>query len=290
MTDQALDILKLVLLGLLYLFFARVLWAVWSEVRSANSRATAPHDAARTSSTTAAATVAAPVPTTRRQRRRERPGQGPRRAASPASWSSSPRSAAAPTFPLGRRDHGRSRSVEHDHDRRRHVRVEHPPAHLRRRRPGDGRGPRLDERLVPQRQPPDRHPPAAPRRPHPGRLHGPGGAVVAELRWGAATDPGRIRPDNEDNFLAEPNVFVVADGMGGHRAGEVASALAVDLLRTPAERARRRPRAGGGGDRRRQQRHLSSRHRQPRAAGDGHDRDRAGGDRGRDRCDGRAGA
>ena len=41
MTDQVLDILKFVLLGLLYLFFARVLWAVWSEVRSANSRATA---------------------------------------------------------------------------------------------------------------------------------------------------------------------------------------------------------------------------------------------------------
>lgn len=33
MTDQALDILKLALLALLYLFFARVLWAVWSEVR-----------------------------------------------------------------------------------------------------------------------------------------------------------------------------------------------------------------------------------------------------------------
>jgi pSer/pThr/pTyr-binding forkhead associated (FHA) protein len=33
MTDQVLDVLKLVLLALLYLFFARVLWAVWSEVR-----------------------------------------------------------------------------------------------------------------------------------------------------------------------------------------------------------------------------------------------------------------
>ncbi len=39
MTDQVLDILKLVLLALLYVFFARVLWAVWSEVRQpANAR------------------------------------------------------------------------------------------------------------------------------------------------------------------------------------------------------------------------------------------------------------
>ena len=42
MTDQALDILKLVLLGLLYLFFARVLWAVWSEVRRPSPRAIVP--------------------------------------------------------------------------------------------------------------------------------------------------------------------------------------------------------------------------------------------------------
>lgn len=34
MTDQLLTLLKFVLLGLLYLFFARVLWAVWSEVRT----------------------------------------------------------------------------------------------------------------------------------------------------------------------------------------------------------------------------------------------------------------
>ena len=37
MTEQVLDILKLVLLALLYLFFARVLWAVWSEVRASGT-------------------------------------------------------------------------------------------------------------------------------------------------------------------------------------------------------------------------------------------------------------
>ena len=43
MTDQVLDILKLVLLALLYLFFARVLWAVWSEVRQPDARTAADH-------------------------------------------------------------------------------------------------------------------------------------------------------------------------------------------------------------------------------------------------------
>jgi len=60
MTDQALDILKLVLLGLLYLFFARVLWAVWSEVRRSQRVVTqAPVD-------DQAATVAAATPRPRR--------------------------------------------------------------------------------------------------------------------------------------------------------------------------------------------------------------------------------
>src|SRR3954468_1256498 len=73
MTDQALDILKLVLLGLLYLFFARVLWAVWSEVRSANSRAAQPHPIGPPADE-AAATVAAAVPG--RPKRRDRPAKG----------------------------------------------------------------------------------------------------------------------------------------------------------------------------------------------------------------------
>jgi len=47
------------------------------------------------------------------------------------------------------------------------------------------------------------------------------------LRWGSATDVGRVRSLNEDSLLAVPGLFVVADGMGGHAAGEVASQLAV---------------------------------------------------------------
>ncbi len=53
---------------------------------------------------------------------------------------------------------------------------------------------------------------------------------MAELRWGARTDPGRVRTQNEDNLLAADGVFVVADGMGGHEAGEIASEIAVDHI------------------------------------------------------------
>ncbi len=48
---------------------------------------------------------------------------------------------------------------------------------------------------------------------------------AADTIW--KTDTGRARPDNEDSAFVRAPVFVVADGMGGARAGEVASALAV---------------------------------------------------------------
>jgi serine/threonine protein phosphatase PrpC len=48
---------------------------------------------------------------------------------------------------------------------------------------------------------------------------------------GAATDVGQVRSVNQDNTLIGEGVFAVADGMGGHRGGEVASAVAVDTLR-----------------------------------------------------------
>ncbi|HEX21650.1 MAG TPA: serine/threonine-protein phosphatase, partial [Actinobacteria bacterium] len=47
------------------------------------------------------------------------------------------------------------------------------------------------------------------------------------LKHAALSDVGRNRELNEDNYLVKGNVFAVADGMGGHLAGEVASNIAL---------------------------------------------------------------
>ena len=56
-----------------------------------------------------------------------------------------------------------------------------------------------------------------------------------ELHYGAATDVGQVREVNEDSYLAAPPLFVVADGMGGHDGGDVASRIVVEEFARLAE-------------------------------------------------------
>jgi serine/threonine protein phosphatase PrpC len=57
---------------------------------------------------------------------------------------------------------------------------------------------------------------------------------VTKLRVGSATDTGQVRTKNEDAALIGDAVFAVADGMGGHAAGDVAS-------RSPSRRSEAPP-------------------------------------------------
>jgi protein phosphatase len=58
---------------------------------------------------------------------------------------------------------------------------------------------------------------------------------MMSMTWGAATDVGSIRVINEDSHVASPPVFLVADGMGGAAAGEVASGIVVEEFARLAE-------------------------------------------------------
>ena len=57
------------------------------------------------------------------------------------------------------------------------------------------------------------------------------------LSVGAKTDVGQIREANEDSYLVDEPLFVVADGMGGHIAGDVASSTAVEVISSRSSEA-----------------------------------------------------
>jgi serine/threonine-protein phosphatase Stp1 len=66
------------------------------------------------------------------------------------------------------------------------------------------------------------------------------------FRWAAESDAGKVRPENEDTFFADPEtgLFVVSDGMGGHRGGALASGIITDDLPVMIENALDRLKVG----------------------------------------------
>ncbi len=66
---------------------------------------------------------------------------------------------------------------------------------------------------------------------HLARRWGEGDAEMLTVTSGHRSDVGRVRHHNEDSVLVGERIWAVADGMGGHAAGDVASALVIEALR-----------------------------------------------------------
>jgi serine/threonine protein phosphatase PrpC len=60
--------------------------------------------------------------------------------------------------------------------------------------------------------------------------------MALALRYSARSDVGLIREINEDSGYAGPRLLVIADGVGGHAAGEIAATIAVNVIVQRLER------------------------------------------------------
>ena len=164
--------------------------------------------------------------------------------------------------------------------RRGRVRLR-PPCPLRPR-PGRrrDRGPALHQRHLRERRPPRRacaasSPATSSRSARPSSPTGPAHEPAASSTRAGVTQTGNVRRSNEDSYLMRAPLFMVADGMGGAQAGEIASRMCaeafaqVDLIRDAAGR-------GAARDDPHRQRAASSsgRARDPRRRRDGDDGDR----------------
>lgn len=71
---------------------------------------------------------------------------------------------------------------------------------------------------------------------------------MSDVEWGSASDTGRVRSNNEDASLIREDLglAVLCDGMGGHRAGEVASRIAVETFASTFEAVLRQAAAASG--------------------------------------------
>ena len=64
---------------------------------------------------------------------------------------------------------------------------------------------------------------------------------MIEVDSAGITDVGKMRKANEDSYFMDDDlqIYVVADGMGGHKAGEVASRIVVETIQDKMNRSRR---------------------------------------------------